>query len=193
MTSTMGHEHCLAPGCGLRLSCKASRARGYGWGCWRRIRAAAMAEALAARLAAFTARQIEQARELIEDAAIIPAATLGYTVSSDGTEIYLTAADICSCLASKECYHRAAVIIGDRLMTAAARPLTFGDALAAAGRSPRSTTAMSTPPRSSSAPPGSTTWPTPSWRRCAAGPAPSPDMTTARRGERPLRRARSAT
>jgi hypothetical protein len=60
---------------------------------------------------AFTARQIEQAVELIEDAAIIPAAILGYfyTVSSDGTEIYQTAADICSCLASKECYHRAAV------------------------------------------------------------------------------------
>jgi hypothetical protein len=113
MTNTTEHEHCLAPGCGRRLFCKASRARGYGWGCWRRIRAAATAEALAARLAAFTARQIEQARELIEDAAIIPAAILGYfyTVSSDGTEIYLTAADICSCLASKECYHRAAVIM----------------------------------------------------------------------------------
>jgi hypothetical protein len=113
MTTTAEHERCLAPGCSRRLHCAASRARGYGWGCWRRIRAAAKAEALAARLAAFTARQVGQAVELIEDAAIIPAAILGYfhTVSSDGTEIYLTAADIRSCLASRECYHRAAVLM----------------------------------------------------------------------------------
>jgi len=113
MTSTTEHEHCLAPGCGRRLYCQASRSRGYGWGCWRRIRAAAKAEALAVRLAAFTARQVEQARELIEDAAIIPAAILGvfYAVSTDGTEIYRTTASDCGCPASKECYHQAAVLM----------------------------------------------------------------------------------
>jgi Family of unknown function (DUF6011) len=113
MTGTAEHEHCLRPGCGRRLYSAASRSRGYGSGCWRRIRAAATAEALAARLAAFTAKQIEQARELIEDAALIPAAITGYflAVSSDGSELYVTSADICSCLANKECYHQAAVIL----------------------------------------------------------------------------------
>jgi hypothetical protein len=110
MTGQTGsHEKCIS--CGRRLFCAASKRRGYGWGCWARIRKAAR-KAMAA-LTAFTARQIEQAREAIEDCAVIPAAILGYfyTVSTDGTEIYLTAADICSCLANKECYHRAAVAI----------------------------------------------------------------------------------
>jgi hypothetical protein len=113
MTATAEHEHCLRPGCGRRLYSAASRSRGYGSGCWRRIRAAATAEALAAKLAAFTAKQIEQARELIEDAALIPAAIAGYflAVSSDGSETYLTSAEICSCLASKDCYHMAAIVL----------------------------------------------------------------------------------
>lgn len=113
MNETAEHEHCLAPGCGRHLFCKASRARGYGWGCWRPIRATARAEALAAKLAAFTARQIEQARELIEDAAIIPGAIAGlfHCVSSDGTEVYDTTAEECPCPASKECYHLAAVLM----------------------------------------------------------------------------------
>ena len=113
MTSTAEHEHCLAPGCGRRLYCAKSRARGYGWGCWRRIRAAAKAEALAAKLAAFTARQIEQAVELIEDAAVIPAAVIGWfhVVSTDGSEIYEATASTCPCPATGECYHRAAVLM----------------------------------------------------------------------------------
>lgn len=107
------HEHCLRPGCGRRLICKASRAPGYGWGCWRRIRAAAKAEALAAKLAAFTARQLEQAAELIEDAAIVRAAVarLFLAVSSDGEDVYQVTAEACSCPASKACYHQAAVAI----------------------------------------------------------------------------------
>jgi hypothetical protein len=113
MTSTGDHEHCLRPGCGRRLYCAASRARGYGWGCWRRIRAAALLEALAAKLAAFTARQIDQAREAIEDAAVVPAAVpdVFHVVSSDGTEIYDATAESCPCPASKECYHRAAILM----------------------------------------------------------------------------------
>jgi hypothetical protein len=113
MTSTREHEHCLAPGCGRRLFCKTSRLRGYGWGCWRRIRAAARLEALAAKLAAFTSRQIDQAIEAIEDAAIIPAAIIGWfhVVSSDGSEIYEATAAACPCPASKECWHRAAALL----------------------------------------------------------------------------------
>jgi Family of unknown function (DUF6011) len=109
MTATAEHEHCLRPGCARRLYSAASRARGYGSGCWRRIRAAAKLEALAA----FTGRQIEQARELIEDAALVPAAIAGYffAVSTDGSELYTTSAEICSCLANKACYHQAAIIM----------------------------------------------------------------------------------
>ena len=113
MTGTEEHDHCLAPGCGRRLFCKTSRARGYGWGCWRRIRAAAKAETLAAKIAEFTARQLEQARELIEDAAIVPGMVAGlfHCVSSDGTEVYDTTADGCLCPASGSCYHRLAVLL----------------------------------------------------------------------------------
>jgi hypothetical protein len=113
MSATGEHEHCLAPGCGRRLICAASRARGYGWGCWRRIRAAGRAQALAAKLAAFTARQIEAAREAIEDAAVIPAAVIGWfhVVSSDGSEIYEATSETCPCAAGKECWHRAAVLM----------------------------------------------------------------------------------
>lgn len=134
MNTTGEHEHCLAPGCARPLYSKASRARGFGWGCWRRIRAAARIEALAAKLAAFTARQVESAREAIEDAAVIPAAVIGWfsVVSSDGTAIYEATAESCpvprerGVLAPGRGHH------GERLMTAAARPLTFDDALAAA-------------------------------------------------------------
>jgi hypothetical protein len=113
MTNTTEHEHCLAPGCGRRLFCKTSRARGYGWGCWRRIRAAAKVEALAAKLAVFTARQIESALEAIEDCAVIPAAVIGWfhVVSTDGSEVYEGTAQSCPCPASAECWHRAAMIM----------------------------------------------------------------------------------
>jgi len=112
MTNTE-HEHCLAPGCGRRLYCATSRARGYGWGCWRRIRAAARLQALAARLAEFTARQIADARELIEDAGVIPTALAAVcrTISHDGRRVYLTTRNACTCPASKPCFHTAAVIL----------------------------------------------------------------------------------
>lgn len=106
------HEHCIK--CGRRLYCAASKRRGYGWGCWAVVRKAMRLGALInARLAEFTARQLDQARELIEDAAIIPAATLGlfYAVSSDGSEIYRATLESCDCPASKECYHQAAVLM----------------------------------------------------------------------------------
>lgn len=113
MTSTEEHDHCLRPGCGRRLICKASRSRGYGWSCWRRIRGAAKAEALAAKLAEFTARQLADAAELIEDAGVIPTAiaTVFRTVSHDGLRVYLTTVNGCTCLASGPCFHRAGVII----------------------------------------------------------------------------------
>jgi hypothetical protein len=109
MDITTGHAHCHR--CGRTLRSAVSCARKYGSGCWAIVRRAA--RFLNDRLGAFTRRQVDQAVELIEDAAVIPAALLGYfyTVSTDGTETYLTAADICSCLANKECYHQAAVLM----------------------------------------------------------------------------------
>jgi hypothetical protein len=97
--------------CGRVIRSSASIARKYGHGCWAIVRKAA--RRLNDLLAAFTGRQVGQAVELIEDAAIIPGAdaSLFYCVSSDGTEVYETTAGACSCPASKECYHRAAVAI----------------------------------------------------------------------------------
>ncbi|WP_300610613.1 DUF6011 domain-containing protein [Trebonia sp.] len=110
---TTDHERCLRPGCGRQLISEASRARGYGWGCWRRIRAAAKAEAVAAKLAGFTARQLDDARELVEDAAVIPTAlaTVFRTISHDGLRVYLTTARGFTCRASGPCFHRAGVIL----------------------------------------------------------------------------------
>lgn len=61
--------------------------------------------------------QIDNARQLIEDAAIIPLrGTVFQTVSTDGTETYLTTAETCTCPAGLKgkacpCYHSAAAAI----------------------------------------------------------------------------------
>lgn len=101
------HEHCLR--CGRKLRCATSRARGYGWGCWARMR---VARKLAA-LVQFTRRQVDQAVELIEDAAVVPTAmvTVFRTVSSDGQRIYITTVNACTCPASGLCFHRAGVLM----------------------------------------------------------------------------------
>ena len=98
--------------CGRRLRTAKSVAAGYGAGCRARIRAAAKL----ADLAAWTARQVEQARELIEDGGVVPTSRPGVfrTVSSDGEEFHLTHTEACNCpagLKSKLCYHRAAVTL----------------------------------------------------------------------------------
>jgi hypothetical protein len=85
---------------------------GYGPRCAAKIRAAAKA----ADLSAWTPRQVEQARELIEDGGLVPAGRDGVflAVSTDGTEVYRVAADWCECpagLKEKSCYHRCAVVI----------------------------------------------------------------------------------
>jgi hypothetical protein len=107
MTGTTEHEKCIK--CGRRLYCAKSRARGYGWGCWRRIRAARKLAALVN----FTRQQIADAIEIIEDAAIVPGTVPGlfHAVSSDGTGIYQATAGTCSCPATKACKHNAAVIM----------------------------------------------------------------------------------
>ena len=95
--------------CGHRLTAQASINAGYGPICRARIRAAK----LTAALTGYTAAQIAKAREVITDAAIIPTnlAAVFRAISSDGTSVYLTTADGCTCPARKQCYHRAAVTI----------------------------------------------------------------------------------
>lgn len=108
MTTTSTGEHrCMR--CGRRLRTAKSIAAGYGAGCRARIRAAAKL----ADLAAWTGRQLEQARELIEDGGIVPTARPGVfrTVSTDGSTVYLTSARWCGCPARAECYHRAGVLM----------------------------------------------------------------------------------
>ena len=88
---------------------RGQQGQGLRLGLRRIVRAARKLEALAA----FTRQQIEDAAEIIEDAAVIPTAVLGlfWTVSSDGTEVYETTAGTCSCPATKACKHNAAVIM----------------------------------------------------------------------------------
>jgi hypothetical protein len=64
-----------------------------------------------AELLNFSLRQLDQAVELIEDAAISPTALAAVfrTVSSDGLHVYLTTRNACACPASGPCFHRAGV------------------------------------------------------------------------------------
>lgn len=106
MTAT-AHTNCLR--CGRALRSTTSTARGYGRTCATKVRQAATV----VDLSAYKPAQVEAARELIEDAAIIPIRRNVYrSVSSDGSELYLTAVTgQCNCpagLKSRRCYHAAA-------------------------------------------------------------------------------------
>lgn len=101
------HTHCLR--CARPLRSTTSQARGYGRTCATRVRRAATV----VDLSAYKAAQVESARELIEDGAIVPIRPRIYrSVSSDGTELYLTAVTgQCNCAAGlkgRRCYHVAA-------------------------------------------------------------------------------------
>lgn len=106
MTAT-AHTNCLR--CGRALRSASSAARGYGRTCATKVRQAAQV----IDLSSYKPAQIDAARELIEDAAIIPIRRNIYrSVSSDGTELYLTAVTgQCNCpagLRGTRCYHSAA-------------------------------------------------------------------------------------
>ena len=97
--------------CGRTLTSSRSTANGYGRTCKAKIAAAAKA----VQLVDFKPAQVESARELIEDAAIVQIRrNVWRSVSTDGSEMYLTARQACTCpagLKEKRCYHRAAVAI----------------------------------------------------------------------------------
>lgn len=91
---------------------------GAGRGCLARRRE----EALRKAIAGFSAEQRERAVLLISDAGVVPTRQPGVwrTVSTDGSVIYLTTSQVCSCPAGQHdvlCYHVAAV----RVMEAANR------------------------------------------------------------------------
>ncbi|GAA3718431.1 DUF6011 domain-containing protein [Streptomyces tremellae] len=111
MASTETHAHCLR--CGRRLTSAHSIATGYGPTCARHIRHAAV------DATDYKPHQIASARELIEDAAIVPVRGAVFAVvSTDGTETYLTHPTNCTCTAGlrgARCYHQLAA----RLLLAA--------------------------------------------------------------------------
>lgn len=103
-------NHCLR--CGRVLTSLQSIARGYGRTCKARVRAAA--EKIAT--ADFKPFQIVKAREVISQRAVVPTSRphVFQIASSDGSEIYRTARQGCTCpagLKDRTCYHRAAVAI----------------------------------------------------------------------------------
>lgn len=81
--------------CHRVLRAETSKRDGYGRGCKARIRAAA----IAAAVKGFAQRQIDAARELIEDRALVATNRAGVfrVVSSDGERTYLSTAETCNC------------------------------------------------------------------------------------------------
>lgn len=107
---TIAHTNCLR--CGRPLRSAASAARGYGRTCAAKVRAAATT----VDLTDYKPAQIDSARELIEDGAIVQIRPrVCRSVSSDGTELYLTAiTGQCNCpagLKGRRCYHALAAAL----------------------------------------------------------------------------------
>ena len=118
-TSTETH-HCL--GCGRKITSPESIAAQRGKGCRAKIRKAART----ADLSAWKPEQLDDAREAIEDGAVVPTSRpdVFNVVSSDGTEVYLTHPKGCNCRNGlstrppRPCWHRAAVAIVTATQTA---------------------------------------------------------------------------
>jgi hypothetical protein len=106
-------RNCLR--CGRKLRSAEALARGYGDGCWRKVRTAERT----ADLSAWTPSQIAEAEQAIEDGAVVPSTREGvfHVVSSDGSRVHLVTRDHCSCTAGmktlpgRPCYHRLAVLL----------------------------------------------------------------------------------
>jgi hypothetical protein len=106
---------CLLPGCNLKLTDPKSVARGRSRRCWAKVQAAANT----VDLSPWTPAQVEEARQAIEDGAVVPSNREGvfHIVSSDGSEVHRTHRDGCNCVnglktrPARPCYHRCAVAI----------------------------------------------------------------------------------
>lgn len=99
------------PRCGRTLTSARALRTGYGPKCYTKVRAAREQ----VDLTDYRPHQVASARELIEDAAIIPLRSVIYiAVSTDGTETYRVAPHACNCpagLRGAACYHQAAARI----------------------------------------------------------------------------------
>jgi hypothetical protein len=101
--------------CSRKLRSAEAVARGFGEGCWRKIRSAGRT----ADLSAWTASQVDEAQLAIEDGAVVPSNREGvfHVVSSDGAEVYRTHRNGCVCTNGlkthqpRPCWHRCAVAI----------------------------------------------------------------------------------
>jgi hypothetical protein len=111
MQTTTHHTNCLR--CGRTLTSDRSIALGYGPKCAAKVRNAPV------DLTDYRPHQVQSARELIEDGAIVPLRSVVFvTVSTDGSETYKTAPNVCTCpagLKGARCYHQLAA----RLLLAA--------------------------------------------------------------------------
>lgn len=87
----------------------------YGAKCAAKVREAQRT----ADLSAWTPAQVAEARQAIEDGAVVPSNREGvfHVVSSDGSEVHLVHPHGCNCtnglrtLPPRPCYHRCAVVI----------------------------------------------------------------------------------
>jgi len=99
--ATTQHTNCLR--CGRKLTSAKSVATGYGPTCTRKVRHSPV------DTTDYKAHQVQSARELIEDGAIVPVDNATFiSVSTDGTETYTTAPTGCTCKAGQKgtrCYH----------------------------------------------------------------------------------------
>lgn len=111
--ATCETARCL--GCRRPIRSAEALATGYGAGCRAKMRKAAKT----ADLSAWTPSQIEEAKQAIEDGAVVPSNRDGvfHVVSADGSEVHLTAEHGCNCanglrtLPPRPCFHRCAVAI----------------------------------------------------------------------------------
>ena len=99
----------------FRTAAAAVKAAPYGRICKARVLLAALNEAIRG----FAQAQVDKARELIADGGLIPTTRRGVfrSVSSNGTDTYLTHSAACNCpagLHGRLCYHLAAA----RILTA---------------------------------------------------------------------------
>jgi hypothetical protein len=117
-------RNCLR--CGRELRSAEALARGYGEGCWRKVRKAAVQ----VDLSAWTESQADDARQAIEDGAVVPSTREGvfHVVSVDGSEVHRTAERGCNCTNGlktrqpRPCWHRCAVAIVLATSVPAPRP-----------------------------------------------------------------------
>jgi hypothetical protein len=102
-------------GCRRPIRSAESIATGYGAGCRAKLRKAAKQ----ADLSAWTESQIADARQAIEDGAVVPSTreNVFHVVSKDGAEVHLTHRNGCNCESGlktrqpRPCFHRCAVAI----------------------------------------------------------------------------------